>query len=54
VSCRDINTTVGEASPKSALVGLGVLGTTVNVDPKAIEMDVLALNHADHHPAEGF
>jgi hypothetical protein len=54
VSGSDINATVGQAAPKSALVGLGKLGTTVDINTKAIEMDTLALHDADHHPAESF
>jgi hypothetical protein len=54
VYCGNVNATIIEAAPKSALVGLGELGTTIDLDPEAIEMNILAFNHADHHPTEGF
>ena len=54
VSGSDINATVGQAAPKSALVGLGKLGATVDINTKAIEMDTLALQDADRNPAESF
>ncbi|WP_158506198.1 hypothetical protein [Synechocystis sp. PCC 7509] len=54
MSGRNIDATIREAAPKSSLVRLSVLGATINIDSKAVEMNVLAFNHADHHPAERF
>jgi len=34
-------------------MGLGKLSAAQDMDSKAIEMDSLRLNHADHHPAKG-
>jgi hypothetical protein len=35
-------------------VGLGIGCPTLNIDSKSIEMNVLALDHANHLPAQGF
>jgi hypothetical protein len=51
--CRhDGDAAIGEPSSKSPLVRLSTGGTTENVDAKSIEVDALALNDANHHPAE--
>lgn len=40
--------------PKPPLMGLGNLGKTFDIHAKPIEMDIQTLEHANHHPAQGF
>lgn len=52
MSLDDINSSIRQPLSKSSLMGLGQLSTADDVYPKPIEMYILALNDADHHPAE--
>ena len=49
---NDINAAIRQPTPKPSLVRLGKLSATGDIHAKPIEMNVLALDHADDHPAE--
>jgi hypothetical protein len=54
MSIDNINPAIRQPSPKSSLMGLGKLSTTDDIHTKAVKMNVVALNHANHHPAKRF
>jgi len=45
--------TVRQPPTKPSLMGLSVLCPALDINSKSIEMDILALDHANHHPAQG-
>jgi hypothetical protein len=49
VGSDKIDAAIAKPPPKSSLMRLGKAGTTFDIDPKAIEVNILALNHADDH-----
>jgi len=49
-----INSAIGQPPRKATLVGLGELSTTNDIHPKSFEVDVLALDDANDHPAQRF
>jgi hypothetical protein len=52
VSGNDLDAAIGQPSAKASLVGLRNLSAADHIHAKPIEMNGLALNHANHHPAE--
>jgi hypothetical protein len=54
MSANDIDFSIRQPPSKASLMRLGKLSTTDDVHAKAIKMNVLALNHANHHPAKRF
>jgi hypothetical protein len=52
VSGHDINASIRQPSAKPSLVGLSDLSATNDIHAEPVEMNVLAFNHTNHHPAE--
>ncbi|MBD2091292.1 hypothetical protein H6F67_15665 [Microcoleus sp. FACHB-1515] len=42
-----------QPTAKAAMVRVGKGSTAVDVHPKAAQMHILAVGHADHHPIQG-